>query len=526
MFKKKKLNLLVIICLFMTQIIIADMLSFKAYATEQVYKTQSERQILMQSRAESILIGDVNGDGARNSIDFANMRLVLLGLKEDFDISNGAWAADVDGNKQFSSIDFAYMRKYLLGFINVFPAEEAEVTPTKDPIITPTPTSDKDNEKLLPPQDFHYVTKTESSVTLAWDISEDNISYDIYVDNSYYASTTCNGFIVEGLETNTSYGFSVIAKDDSGNYSKSTEKIVVTTKDTENSYKFKKVTGGIDHTIVLNENGTVWAWGSNTYYQLGNDKEENSSVPIKIDQLSDIVNISASDYYSLALREDGTVWAWGHNLYSVCGVASNIYKVLPTKVFGIKDIEQICATSNISFALSKGDLWVWGKGYIKPTKIEQISDVKSISRNKYNGISAIKNDGSIWESYDGVKFSQILAFNNIENVEKVIVTDLGNYLALKNDGSIWASNGSLSVSNLVPYLNNVKDIESNDQDCIFLLKDGTVYKWENKNAYSHLKSGDKSKIPTQINNLSNILYIGTSTREVFFIGNDGLLVTD
>jgi|GEM_PF-663947 len=554
MYNKKRLNSLTILGVFIAQLFFANVFTYGVNAassvSEEVYEIQPTRQILMSPTIESSLIGDVNGDGNRNSIDFAYMRMVLLGLRKSFAISNATWAADADGNGVFNSIDFAYMRMFLLGKIKVLPAEAsnvtptptieytltptitpivtATITPTEMPTITPTATGIQNDDRPSVPEDFHYITKTESSVTLAWESTEDNVSYDIYVDNSYFTSTDGNAFTVRGLEKNTSYGFSVVAKDDDGNCSDSTEYIVVTTMDTVKTYKFKKITGVSNHTIALNEDGTVWAWGSNSFYQLGNDREKNSSVPIKIDKLTDIVDVSLWRDHSLALRKDGTVWAWGNNNLLQCGVEydngvnSDNYRILPTKVYGLKGVEQICATSMYSFILKEGSVWFWGGGNEKPTKIEQINNVKQIFQHEDEGIILIKKDDTVWESYDGVKFSQILGFDDV----KKIVSSLGNYIALKNDGSVWIKKGVNSESNLVEYLENVKDIELNlNNDCIFLMEDGTVYKWSRIDINNKLITNNRLVSISRINGLSNIEYISSAPSSMFFIRNDGLCLS-
>lgn len=61
------------------------------------------------------LLGDVNADGAVNSIDFGFMRMRLLGQIESFPYIYGEEAADMNRDGVFNSIDFGYMRKLLLG---------------------------------------------------------------------------------------------------------------------------------------------------------------------------------------------------------------------------------------------------------------------------------------------------------------------------------------------------------------------------------------------------------------------------
>ncbi len=67
-----------------------------------------------------IIYGDVNGDGAVNSVDFAYMRTKLLSMIADFPHPSGMLAADVNRDGGFNSIDFALMRLYLLGNIDSF----------------------------------------------------------------------------------------------------------------------------------------------------------------------------------------------------------------------------------------------------------------------------------------------------------------------------------------------------------------------------------------------------------------------
>ena len=64
--------------------------------------------------------GDIDGNAEVNSLDFAQLRLFILGYKSASFSEYGKFAADVDGNNKINSIDFGIIRKYLLGFIDEF----------------------------------------------------------------------------------------------------------------------------------------------------------------------------------------------------------------------------------------------------------------------------------------------------------------------------------------------------------------------------------------------------------------------
>ena len=70
------------------------------------------------------------------------------------------------------------------------------------------------------------------------------------------------------------------------------------------------VSAGKEHILVLLKDGTVRAFGDNTYGQCG------------CDSLSGAIAVAAGDHHSLVLMEDGSVRTFGDNTYGQCG-ASN-----------------------------------------------------------------------------------------------------------------------------------------------------------------------------------------------------------
>ncbi|MFB0516262.1 MAG: RCC1 domain-containing protein [Candidatus Neomarinimicrobiota bacterium] len=109
-------------------------------------------------------------------------------------------------------------------------------------------------------------------------------------------------------------------------------------------------------TVILKEDGTVWAWGKNDFGQLGNGSYDDSKLPVKVSNLTDVAAISANYDYNLALKEDGTVWYWG--LVRPNGAAS-IGQNIPVKIENLDDVELIYADVYSIVRKNDGTYWVF-----------------------------------------------------------------------------------------------------------------------------------------------------------------------
>ncbi len=79
------------------------------------------------------------------------------------------------------------------------------------------------------------------------------------------------------------------------------------------------ITVGEAHCLVLKSNGTVWAWGRNDAGQLGDGTTTYRETPVQVPGVAQVVAIAAGSYQSIAVQSDGTVWAWGWNAYGQLG---------------------------------------------------------------------------------------------------------------------------------------------------------------------------------------------------------------
>ena len=84
----------------------------------------------------------------------------------------------------------------------------------------------------------------------------------------------------------------------------------------------KAIAAGGYHTMVLKQDGTVWATGANDYGQLG-DGSTNSSITMHLVS-KDAKAVAAGSYHSVLLRQDGSVCATGSNDYGQLGDGSTV----------------------------------------------------------------------------------------------------------------------------------------------------------------------------------------------------------
>ena len=227
---------------------------------------------------------------------------------------------------------------------------------------------------------------------------------------------------------------------------------------------------------AIQDDGTVWAWGTtfletdDTGHALEDTplKINTISEPIKLPWLKDIKSIDTgfSNTHTLFVKNDGTVWAWGYNSFGQLGDGSYTEKDFPyvrdpVKVSGLEDVKEVKSGFSDSIAVKNdGTVWAWGlyngkltggsKGsaQITPAEIFGINNVTSISHDTQ--IAFLKNDGSIWMSGqnhagqigDGTteeKFAPIyvLGPNNVKkSPEYIQITYDMNKSIKKSDGTL------------------------------------------------------------------------------------------
>jgi alpha-tubulin suppressor-like RCC1 family protein len=119
---------------------------------------------------------------------------------------------------------------------------------------------------------------------------------------------------------------------------------------------------GNSHSLVLNTDGSVYAFGYNGNGQLGNGTTLSTPAPTPVAGLSQVIQIASGAYHGIALKRDGTTVAWGSNAAGQLGYGGgDANRLYPTAVASLSNVSAIAGGEYHSAALkADGSVWAWG----------------------------------------------------------------------------------------------------------------------------------------------------------------------
>ncbi|MFA6135276.1 MAG: putative Ig domain-containing protein [Phycisphaerae bacterium] len=221
--------------------------------------------------------------------------------------------------------------------------------------------------------------------------------------------------------------------------------------------QFQSVAGGSSHSLMVHNDGTLWATGLNSSGQLGDGTTVTKSVPVPI--ATGVASVAAGDNFSLFLKNDSTLWATGLNGFGQLGDGTTVTRSLPVPI--ATGVTSVAAGSSHSlFLKADGSLWAMGNN-----SQGQLGDGTNTSRYApvqiVMGVAAIacgtshslyiKTDGTLWamggnsngQLGDGTKTTRNTPVQVAEDVFSVTGSS-GGTLFIKNDATLWGMgyNGS------------------------------------------------------------------------------------
>jgi alpha-tubulin suppressor-like RCC1 family protein len=316
----------------------------------------------------------------------------------------------------------------------------------------------------------------------------------------------------------------------------------------------KSTKAGCAHGLALKTDGTVRAWGDNTFGQLGNlNTGTDTNVPVAV-EIDNVKAISAGCNHNLALKEDGSVWAWGDNEHGQLGLGASgpgAHSSYPVKLESLgTNVKAIAAGRDFSLALMQdGTVQSWGNNAAGqlgngqalpgsdrsvPLEVANLSGVRAIATDSQaRHALALKQDGTVraWgenssgqlgngDFLPGTDRAVPVRVKNLTGVKAVAA---GGYhsLALLESGRVrsWGANldGQLgndrsgsgterSTPGGVTGLENVRAISGGAYHSLAVLQGGGARAWGD-NEYGQLGngfSGTDKDVPVAVKNLPNV----------------------
>ncbi len=241
-----------------------------------------------------------------------------------------------------------------------------------------------------------------------------------------------------------------------------------------------QIVGGADHSLALSRDGRVFAWGDDSYGQLGSGRHLFLTTPVAtiLTDPGSVVGLAGGSYHTLARLRDGSVLAWGNNTSGQLGDGSVTSRGLPVKVAGLTSVIALAAGERHSLAAdSRGDVWAWGTNEYGrlgqgddstledsklPIKVLQLTNVKDVRAGREHSL-ALTRDGKVMSwgaNYSGqlgdstgrTRKLPVLVEFPLPDVQIVAIDAANDHsFALDSLGRLWSwgDNGSYQLGDSV-----------------------------------------------------------------------------
>ncbi len=209
--------------------------------------------------------------------------------------------------------------------------------------------------------------------------------------------------------------------------------------------------------IILASDGSLWSWGEealgNPILGLANTNIQNTVSLRRIGNDNDWASVSVGEYNCLAIKSDGSLWAWGGNFSYQLGDGTKISRPTPVPSVPGNDWKQAAADVDASYALKNdGTLWTWGSEQFGIHRYKEITNAVQVDASTNwtkieagNGqVVGLQSDGSLWfwGSFSGSSKDTNIFFVPTRISPDTNWTDVcfGYFtmFALKSDGTLWS----------------------------------------------------------------------------------------
>ncbi|OYU83221.1 MAG: chromosome condensation regulator RCC1 [Flavobacterium sp. BFFFF2] len=322
---------------------------------------------------------------------------------------------------------------------------------------------------------------------------------------------------------------------------------------------WKSVDGGNLQTLGLKNSGALYAWGTNTFGQLGDGTNTDKLVPTHIGTATDWAKIISGEETNYVIKTDGTLYVSGSGADGELGTGNNQSVNVFTALACPTSTTQCWVTgsannTHVAGIKADGTLWAWGGNFMgtqlnAPTQIGTDHDWASVATGDYF-VVALKTNGTLWAWGDN-QYGELGngTANNEFNPVQVgtgtnwasISTGLKHVVARKTDGTLWtwgatvvhfAVGGNEAVDSFLTTPTQVGTsngwgtayIAAGAFHTLIVKGDGTLWGWGN-NLVNQLGNGNTTSTttPAQIGIDTDWRMVGPGWGSSFAIKTNGKL---
>ncbi|KAK7491466.1 hypothetical protein BaRGS_00017295 [Batillaria attramentaria] len=259
----------------------------------------------------------------------------------------------------------------------------------------------------------------------------------------------------------------------------------------------REVTAGWDFSLAVTENGALYSWGNNTFYQLGRQTSDKISphpglVQTELTTGVRMVAVAAGLRHALALSEDGSVYGWGQNKRGQVGLAASRDGKQEAKIprpdlpVGVRPVQIAAGANHSGFLTDSGSVYMWGCNRFgqtsqDPSQTTQLTDPCCIPASVFSGVQ-VRHIACGW--------THNLAVSALDQVYSWGRADYGQ-LGRSCDQSCDPT------PKVVERLGKVHAVACGSEHNLAVTDDGNLYSW-GWNEHGMCGTGNESNVPLPV----------------------------
>ena len=141
----------------------------------------------------------------------------------------------------------------------------------------------------------------------------------------------------------------------------------------------------------MSDAGEVWVCGSNTYGQLGLGHRSHRRVPVRNTDLHNIVSVNCGTFHTIVMNNDNYILAFGYNYHGTLCLEDSEDRSRPVQVKFPLPIRSVHCFVLTMILDTNMNVWVFGSNHLKEPKVEGYYNARKLSQP--NNISFIAAGG-------------------------------------------------------------------------------------------------------------------------------------